>query len=133
MLPHHPGDKAHPLDWNAYDPAFAPLVEIFQVDALDGQAHQRGDPILVTGSGGQLHRAGQPPDGAHPGQVGGQAVYGMSPPGSTIDVVLRRAAAKLATAVLDRGDPEVAETGIDDDPHPGDLEIGIVAVGRLDQ
>jgi hypothetical protein len=30
-IPHHPGDKAHPLDWNAYDPAFAPLVEIFQV------------------------------------------------------------------------------------------------------
>jgi hypothetical protein len=30
-IPHHPGDKAHPLDWNAYDPAFAPLVEVFQV------------------------------------------------------------------------------------------------------
>jgi len=30
-VPHHPGDNAHPLDWNAFDPAFAPLVEIFQV------------------------------------------------------------------------------------------------------
>jgi hypothetical protein len=30
-IPHHPGDKAHPLGWNAYDPAFSPLVEIFQV------------------------------------------------------------------------------------------------------
>lgn len=30
-IPHHPGDNAHPLDWNAFDPGFAPLVEIFQV------------------------------------------------------------------------------------------------------
>jgi hypothetical protein len=30
-IPHHPGDNAHPLDWNAFDPDFAPLVEIFQV------------------------------------------------------------------------------------------------------
>jgi hypothetical protein len=30
-IPHHPGDKAHALDWNTFDPAFAPLVEIFQV------------------------------------------------------------------------------------------------------
>jgi hypothetical protein len=30
-IPHHPGDHAHPMDWNAYDPAFAPLVEMFQV------------------------------------------------------------------------------------------------------
>lgn len=30
-IPHHPGDSAHPLDWNAFDPAFAPLVEVFQV------------------------------------------------------------------------------------------------------
>lgn len=30
-IPHHPGDHAHPLDWNAFDPGFAPLVEIFQV------------------------------------------------------------------------------------------------------
>ena len=30
-IPHHPGDNAHPVDWNAFDPAFAPLVEIFQV------------------------------------------------------------------------------------------------------
>lgn len=30
-IPHHPGDNAHLLDWNAFDPSFAPLVEIFQV------------------------------------------------------------------------------------------------------
>jgi hypothetical protein len=30
-IPHHPADSAHPLDWNAYDPNFAPLVEMFQV------------------------------------------------------------------------------------------------------
>jgi len=30
-LPHHPGGNAHPVDWNAFDPAFAPLVEVFQV------------------------------------------------------------------------------------------------------
>lgn len=30
-IPHHPGDNAHPLDWNAFDPEFSPLVEIFQV------------------------------------------------------------------------------------------------------
>jgi hypothetical protein len=30
-IPHHPGDNAHMLDWNAYDPVFAPLVEVFQV------------------------------------------------------------------------------------------------------
>jgi hypothetical protein len=30
-IPHHPSDYAHPLDWNAFDPVFAPLVEVFQV------------------------------------------------------------------------------------------------------
>jgi hypothetical protein len=30
-IPHHPSDNADRVDWNAYDPAFAPLVEIFQV------------------------------------------------------------------------------------------------------
>jgi hypothetical protein len=30
-IPHHPGDNAHMLDWNAFDPDFAPLVEVFQV------------------------------------------------------------------------------------------------------
>jgi hypothetical protein len=30
-IPHHPGDSTHPLDWNAFNPDFAPLVEIFQV------------------------------------------------------------------------------------------------------
>ena len=29
-IPHHPADRMHPYDWSAYDPAFMPVVEIFQ-------------------------------------------------------------------------------------------------------
>jgi len=29
-IPHHPADSIHPYDWSAYDPAFVPVVEIFQ-------------------------------------------------------------------------------------------------------
>jgi hypothetical protein len=30
-IPHHPGEKVHPLDWDFFNPQFEPLVEIFQV------------------------------------------------------------------------------------------------------
>jgi len=30
-IPHHPGDFDHPLDWERFDPEYAPVVEIYQV------------------------------------------------------------------------------------------------------
>jgi hypothetical protein len=29
-IPHHPADKSHPVDWNAHDDHFVPVVELFQ-------------------------------------------------------------------------------------------------------
>jgi hypothetical protein len=31
IIPHHPGEGVHPLDWNAFPQSYSPLVEIFQV------------------------------------------------------------------------------------------------------
>jgi hypothetical protein len=29
-IPHHPADETHPVDWNAHDPHYVPVVELFQ-------------------------------------------------------------------------------------------------------
>jgi hypothetical protein len=29
-IPHHPADKAHPVDWNVHDDYYVPVVELFQ-------------------------------------------------------------------------------------------------------
>ena len=90
-IPHHPADKMHPYDWSAYDPAFVPVVEIFQ----DGRGSSEHPGCIGTTS---AERVGDPScyvqsalsAGAKLGFIGGGDHFGVALAGLYVTELTRK-------------------------------------------